>query len=215
MTPAEAAQTWMQRQAAILRKTYEAAWRSGAQSFSSETATPVVSATAARTPPPKQPSPAEMRKALGPAMVSLANMAAAIAALPTTAAAVTAAGEVTLVSLLTGYLKSNAYRLAGGVSTAWAGEQAGYVQHAAAEGLLLEWELDSSVVHHCNDCPDLARLPPMALDQWPTLPGDGGTECGAGCHCSMRAVAAPPPVLTAEQHEALSRVGNRQQAVAA
>lgn len=214
MTPQEASQRWQQQQAQTLRKSYRAGWETGRANYRSEKATPP--ATTAAVPPPSQPPSQAMLRALGPALVSLASMGTAIATIvPTAAQIATAGGFLAAIPLaVTDYLASNAYRLAGGASAAWAGEQHGYVQAAAADGLLLDWELDAGA-NHCADCPALANLPPMALDQWPTLPGDGATACGAGCKCSMRAVAAPPPVLTAEQHEMLSRIGNVQPALIA
>lgn len=146
-----------------------------------------------------------MAKALGPALVGLARIAAQIALVPAGAAQ---------TAVLVEFLKASAYRLALGASVAWTGEQAGYSEASNASGLLLKWQLDGGS-KHCADCPALAQLPPMALSQWPTMPGDGGTECAQGCKCSMSAVDASPPALTGSQLEVLSRVGNRQPVLAA
>jgi hypothetical protein len=138
-------------------------------------------------------------------------MGAQIAALLPTAAQLAVGGSIAAAVLLAvkAFLKTNGWLLAAGASVAWAGEQAGYAEAAAADGLLLSWELDPRA-HHCETCPKLAALPPMPLDQWPTLPGAGGTECEQGCRCSLRAVpAARPPSLTADQHELLARIGAR------
>lgn len=215
MTPQEASQKWQQQQARTLWKSYRAGWETGRQNYSSEKATPP--ATTAAVPPPSSPPSQAMLRALGPALVSLASMGTAIATIVPTAAQIAGAGgslPAALVVAITDYLASNTYRLAGGASAAWAGEQHGYVQAAAADGLLLDWELDAGA-DHCADCPALAALPPMTLDQWPTLPGDGATACAAGCKCSMRAVATAPTALTAEQHETISRLGNVQPALIA
>lgn len=209
MTPAQASSAWQKRQAALLRKTYRQGWQKGAK-------------TAPKPPPgvtvPTTPNAAAMARALGPALLSLAKMGAAIALIVPTAAMIAAAGSVIAAQQLAilAWLKSNGWLLAAGISVAWAGEQAGYAQRANAGGLLLQWELDPSpLVHHCADCPQLAALPAVPLNLWPTLPGEGMTECNVGCRCSMRAVEGPVPALSAEQHEILARVGARQPVLAA
>lgn len=85
---------------------------------------------------------------------------------------------------LNDWIDSNAYRLTLGDSVAWAGEQAGYGEAADAGGELLDWD-DTGDSSECDDCAMLATMGPMPLDQWPTTPGSGATECSVGCRCSM------------------------------
>lgn len=200
---------WQKRQAHAISQAYDRAYRDGQQNYRRDNTNPAPH-TATGQPPPAVPPAQPKLQALSPALNSLARMGAEMALLVPTTAQIATAGSVAAatVALLQAYLARNAYRLAGAASVAWAGEQHGYVQAADADGLLLEWELDAGA-HHCDDCPALAGLPPMPLAQWPTLPGDGATQCAAGCKCSMRAVSAPRPVLTADQHQALQRVAAR------
>ena len=210
MTVQQAAGRWRSRQARLLAATYRQGWEAGVRNYRSQHATPPAAKTA--TGLPVRPNTQTMQRALGPAVASLARMGAQIAALVPTAAQIAAAGTVGGAVLLAvkQYLKTNGWLLAAGVSVAWAGEQAGYAEAAAADGLLLEWQLDPRA-EHCDTCPKLALLPPLPLDLWPTLPGEGATECNVGCRCCMRAVpGAKPASLTAAQHELLSMVGNRQ-----
>lgn len=212
MNAHQASVAWQKRQAKTLKQTYTRAWKAGQANYRAQTTTPPAAAGA--QPPPKTPPAQPMQRALGPALQSLARMGAAIGTIVPTAEMVAAAAtvEAAIAAAVAAYITANSWRLAGGVSVAWAGEQHGYVQAAAADGLLLDWQLDGGA-HHCEDCPALAALPPMALDQWPTLPGEGATECAGGCKCTMRAVAAPVSALTAAHHELLSRIGNRQPAL--
>lgn len=212
MTPHQAAAAWQQRQLQLLASTYQQAWQQGANAYRTQQATPNVP-TKAPTNLPMKPNAAVMSRALAPAATSLARMAATIATIVPTAPqlAVTATVAAATTLAIRQYLKTNGWLLGAGVSVAWAGEQAGYAQAADADGLLLDWQLDPNpAVHHCDDCPALAALPPMPLNWWPTLPGEAATDCNVGCRCSMRAVAASPPSLTAAQHEVISRIGNRQ-----
>lgn len=208
MTPHEAATRWNRRQVRILANAYAQAWDAGANTYRTQHATPL--GTSVRKAQPTRPDAKVMGRALGPAIVSLTNMTAALATIVPTAAQISAAGGATaaIAVAMATYLEVNAWRLAGGASVAWAGEQAGYVQAADADGLLLSWQLGGA--KPCADCPELAALPPMPLDQWPTLPGEGETECNVGCRCSMVAVGmqAPQP-LTAEQQQTLSRIASK------
>lgn len=206
---------WQRRQLQLLAKTYTKAWQQGANAYRTQQATPR-QGQAARKPPPAKPQPQAMQRALGPAANSLVRMAAAMVTL-TPAAGHLAVAKTTVEAVklaIREYLRVNARLLAAGVSVAWAGEQAGYAQAADSDGMLLKWELGAAV-HSCADCPALAGLPPMPLDQWPTMPGEGMTECSVGCKCSMVAVSAPVRPLNGAQHEVLSRIGNRQAVLAA
>lgn len=172
MTPHEAIVQWQQRQQQILMRSYAKAWQTGAQNYRSGTATPASVRGAGQQP--TRPNGLAMQRALQPAFASLASTTAgALMVVPT------AAGQ-TLQAAMIAYLAAQAYKLAGGTSVAWAGEQAGYAQSAAADGQLLRWQLDGAA-KHCADCPALAALPPMPMDQWPTFPGEGATECNVGC----------------------------------
>lgn len=209
MTAHQAASAWQKRQTQLLARTYTRAWNQGAAAYRAQHATP--SAARLTSAPPTKPNAAAMSRALAPALSSLARMAAQIATLIPTAAMLAAAGTIAGATLLAAqaYLQTNGWLLAAGASVAWAGEMAGYAESAAADGMLIAWELDP-LAQHCEDCPLLAGLPPMPLEWWPTLPGEGATECNVGCRCSLRAVAAKPPVLTGAQHELISRIANRQ-----
>jgi hypothetical protein len=214
MTPAEASRAWQSRQAQLLRQTYVAAWERGEAAYRGQYATPPAS-----PPDSKQStglSQQAMNRALAPALASLARMGAIIATIVPTAAAVIAAGSLPAAYRVAvhEYLERNAWLLAAGISVAWAGEQAGYAQAAEADGLLLEWQLDP-VAHHCADCPALANLPPMPLAAWPTLPGEGATDCNVGCRCSMNAVPAPIPDLDAEQQHLITGLKHRHVLIAA
>jgi hypothetical protein len=210
VTPHQVAAAWQRRQATTLAQAYLSAWRTGQSAYRGQYATPPATAGQTTTQP-ATPSQAAMGRALAPALASLATMAIQLAAVIPTAAQLAAEGPAEAYKLaVRAFLAKRAWRLAAGISVIWAAEQRGYAQSAAADGLLLEWELDPTVEHHCLDCPALAALPPMPLDQWPTLPGEGATECSVGCHCSLRAVAAPRPVLTSAQLQVVSKVAARQ-----
>jgi hypothetical protein len=214
VTPHQAAARWQKRQTQLLARTYQQAWQHGANTYRTQHTTPLATpVTPTGGTLPANPNAQAMSRALAPALASLAAMAATIATLVPTAAMLAAAKTAAeaFEHAVRAYLVANGWRLAGGVSVAWAGRIAGYAESADADGMRLQWLLDPSpTVHHCADCPALAQLPPMPLSWWPTLPGDGLTECSVGCKCGMRAVAAAPPTLTADQHELISRIGNRQ-----
>lgn len=215
MTPHQATVRWQQRQQQILMQAYVKAWQTGARNYRSTGATPTAGSGAGAQP--TRPNAQQMQRALHPALASLASTAAgALSIIPTAEQIAAAAGVTAALPLaMIQYLTAEAFRLAGGASVAWAGEQAGYAQAAAADGQLLRWQLDGAA-KHCADCPALAALPPMPLDQWPTLPGEGATDCNAGCKCSMVAAGsiAPPP-LTGAQLQELQRVAAKVPALVA
>ena len=210
MTPHQASAAWQKRQAQALRQTYLKAWQTGVTNYRSQYATPPAATTA---PAPTTPNATAMQRALAPALASLAQMGAYLAIIVPTAAQATAAtvGEAYMLAARE-YMAKNAWRLAAAISIAWAAEQHGYAQAAAHDGQLLEWQLDPDPgVHHCDDCPALAELPAMPLSMWPTLPGEGMTDCSVGCKCSMRAVSGSVLVpLTGDQQQTVARVGYRQ-----
>jgi hypothetical protein len=78
----------------------------------------------------------------------------------------------------------------------WSGLQDGYSDAGASDSAspyaTLYWLLGEVKTDHCSDCPDLALGspydPPWAgagSNQLTQSPGDGQTECGAACKCSL------------------------------
>jgi hypothetical protein len=47
------------------------------------------------------------------------------------------------------------------------------------------WEVDSPK-QGCSDCQDREDNSPYEIDDLPGVPGDGSTDCGPGCLCSVR-----------------------------
>jgi len=76
---------------------------------------------------------------------------------------------------------------------AWPGMQDGYVKGGAADTAnpysLVYWILEP-LAQHCHDCPAFAAASPYNApgsggnELW-IAPGDGTSECGAGCRCSL------------------------------
>lgn len=155
------------------------------------------------TPPPA-PDMARRQAALAAALHSTDRMAGELAQLSPTpdqqAEAqqeadegkidATAVTSVALAAAAADWAESNARRLDAGESVAWAGEQAGYAEAATTDGMLLQWqdEGDESV---CGDCVGLAELGPLPLEEFPTTPGSGDTECNVGCRCALEATGVP------------------------
>ncbi len=50
---------------------------------------------------------------------------------------------------------------------------------------LAYWETDSPA-NGCDDCQGREDASPYDIDDLPGIPGDGSTECGPGCVCSVR-----------------------------
>lgn len=78
----------------------------------------------------------------------------------------------------------------------WSGLQDGYSDAGASDSATpyatLYWLLGEVKTDHCEDCPDIAMGspydPPWAgagSNQLTQSPGDGQTECGAACKCSL------------------------------
>lgn len=77
----------------------------------------------------------------------------------------------------------------------WAGAQDGYVAAGFGDSAnpysSLWWDLEPTA-SHCSDCPVVAAGSPYdppwvdGGNTLPTTPGDGNTECGAACKCSLR-----------------------------
>lgn len=78
----------------------------------------------------------------------------------------------------------------------WSGLQDGYSDAGGSDSATpyseLYWNLGPVITEHCGDCPDLAMGspydPPWAgagSNQLDQTPGDGQTDCGASCKCSL------------------------------
>lgn len=151
--------------------------------------------------PPDAPDMARRQQALAGALASTDKMASELATLSPDPEQMEAAqqeadaGKIPLelvAATALGYAvaqwaESNSSRLDQGASVAWAGEQAGYAEAADQNGKLLNWA-DTGDDVECGDCEELAAMGPMPLEDFPTTPGDGATECNAGCRCSLEAV---------------------------
>ncbi|HZV74607.1 MAG TPA: hypothetical protein VFF79_12890 [Conexibacter sp.] len=155
-----------------------------------------------RYKPPTEPDQNSYGRATRPALRSIDKMGPELASLTPsqqhldTAQRAVDAGELAAASIgvyalglaLQDWIDSNSYRLNLGESVAWAGEQDGYAQAAATDGMLLQWQTEDDE-RVCDDCLDLGNLPPMVADDWPTTPGAGGTICEQGCRCSLEATS--------------------------
>lgn len=196
----------------LLIETYDKAWHAGAGNHGGQ----------------KPPGPDELRRALALALAfaSVNKMAHSLGSLTPSvanqqaAADAVAAGTTSdesryaMQQALNDWVDQNAYRFAGGESVAWAGEQAGYAEAASVAGDLLDWD-DTGDDHECEDCQVLATMGPLPLEEWPTTPGAGGTECSVGCRCSMSAVSVPDGAddahdypLTTDQQTTANKVIN-------
>lgn len=102
-----------------------------------------------------------------------------------------AASRYALHQAVADWVGSNDWRLAGGESAAWAGEQSGFGEAADTGGQLLDWVTDGDD-RVCEDCDVLGGMGPMPLEEWPTTPGAGDTECNVGCRCSWDVAAEMP-----------------------
>lgn len=209
MTVQQAASRWLARQERLIRQAYEKGWQAGQRNYRSQYATPPAATV---TTAAAQPNQATMSRVISPALTSAQRVAAQLAVIVPTAAqiAATATMAAAVALAVRQFLATKTFLLLLAVYVLWAAEQAGYAEAAHADGLLLRWELDLRA-DHCSDCPALATLPAMRLDQWPTLPGEGATECKQGCKCSLRSVpGAVARPLTAQQLELVQRLAARQ-----
>ena len=52
---------------------------------------------------------------------------------------------------------------------------------------MLKWDLDPTVVEHCETCLANADMTPRTFEQWEWigLPGMGNTDCGIYCRCTL------------------------------
>lgn len=212
MTALEASAAWQSRQAQLLAATYRKGYAAGVKNYRAQQSSKRVQnqSKAKAAAAPAQPPAATISQALAPALSSLARMGAQIAVLVPSAAQIALAGSLTAATVLAlkHYLQASGWLLAAGASVAWAGEQAGYAHAANADGFSLKWQLDPRA-QHCDDCPELAALPPLPLGMWPLVPGEGLTDCSVGCRCALEAVKAEAPVLSADQEALLVRLANR------
>jgi hypothetical protein len=55
---------------------------------------------------------------------------------------------------------------------------------------MLKWNLDPTVVQHCETCLTNAEMTPRNFMQWEEigLPGMGNTDCGIYCRCTLNKV---------------------------
>ncbi len=196
---------WQARQAKLLHDSYYKAWSAGVESYQPAPerdgdpagAAAVLTLAGRRAGPynpPVQPASTPRQRALAPALKSLNTMAVTLATLTPSSANLAAAAAAVGTGQITGsqsaalaaalavkaYFASNEYRLAGGESVAWAGEQNGYGEAANAAGMLVVWQTAGDG-RECDDCEALGALGAVALSELPTSPGEGGTECDVGC----------------------------------
>lgn len=73
----------------------------------------------------------------------------------------------------------------------WPAMQNGYLEAGAQLRTKLYWDLDPMARVHCADCPAIAAASPYdppgsGGNELNQTPGDGHTECGAGCRCALR-----------------------------
>lgn len=103
---------------------------------------------------------------------------------------------ITLAAPVTDLPADYANRVALQGQITWSGLQDGYSDaggnDSATPYTQLYWNLGPVLTEHCEDCPDLAMGspydPPWAgagSNQLNQTPGDGQTECGAACKCSL------------------------------
>lgn len=153
--------------------------------------------------PPAAPDAARRRQAIQAALASTERMAGELATVAPTAQqrdqAEAEAGEDATPSAVTtaalaiavaAWADSNSSRLDAGESVAWAGEQAGYAEAANQDGQLMQWQSEDDD-HVCGDCDGFEELGPLPLEEFPTTPGAGDTECNVGCRCALEATGVP------------------------
>lgn len=240
----EAVHRFVHKQKTLLRSTYDEAWQRGVSSYTPDADPASVPSTprhiaesgltgaallAVRRDypyvPPAAPDPVNRAVALAPSFNSLNRMAfelvtltpSPIAELAGSASAEVVGAAASFAQALQDWVSSNGYRLDGGDSVAWAGEQAGFGEAANTDGQLLEWmtEDDDAV---CADCDVLGSMPPQPLADWPCQPGDGATACSVGCRCTLDTseISIVPgdtyaPALTDQQQATVDAVLNSQQ----
>jgi len=205
-----AIQRFTERQRQLIHDSYDSAWRQGVAGYqpdadpaepspahqhrgeeASLTGVALLRARSRRAyHPPTKPHAARRQKAITPALASTQRMTAEAARQEASGGKIPVEGiaAAALGMAVAAWAESNSSRLDQGASVAWAGEQAGYAESADLDGHLLQWqsEDDDNV---CVDCEGLEALGPLPLEDFPTMPGDGATECNVGCRCAMEAVS--------------------------
>lgn len=77
---------------------------------------------------------------------------------------------------------------------AWTGLQDGYLAAGTVDPAnpyaVVWWQMEPTAVH-CEQCPDLAAASPFTApgaggNELPQTPGDGGTDCGGACKCTLQ-----------------------------
>lgn len=153
--------------------------------------------------PPVKPHAGRRQQALQAALASTERMGGELALLTPTpqqrdeaeaqageGASPSEIGAAAAAIAVAAWADSNASRLEAGESVAWAGEQAGYAEAADADGQLLVWQSEDDE-NVCGDCEGMEGLGPLPLEEFPTTPGSGDTECNVGCRCALEATGVP------------------------
>jgi hypothetical protein len=68
----------------------------------------------------------------------------------------------------------------------WSAGNAGYGNQLGEFDVLMDWTLDDAA-DHCEDCPELADGSPYSVDDIPTWPAQGDTQCLDRCKCMITA----------------------------
>ena len=205
--PAQALSAFAQRQGAILRRAYEDAWREGVRDY--------WQATSLRRPHkhlPVAPSEATLAKHLAFYAPSVGKMAQEALTAAYAISQVLAEPSITLAGKddpLSQWQAGVQQRVELQAHLTWTGLQDGYAAAGAADPAspyaVLYWTLGPVKTHHCGDCPLIAAGSPYDRPGTPgghelnQTPGDGRTECGAACHCSLDYGMAP----TAQQAQSI------------
>lgn len=163
---------------------------------------------------PAHPDQYRRAIAVAPALSGVNSMVVELSTLSPTPEQIAGAADAqgALAEAMAQWAETNSWRLNGGESAAWAGEQAGYGEAADAAGDLLDWQTEGDD-HVCDSCDALGSMGPMPLGEWPTTPGAGDTDCAVGCRCSLESVSAflagdtyQPQSLTDDQQAAVNQI---------
>lgn len=187
---------FIQRHFVILRNAYTEAHREGQHDYyQGVSRTPDVWATG-------EPDHMTLQRRMlfyAPSVAKMAHEAARAYEAPPAASQTlteTAATSMTLDEAGLGdWQQSLGARISLQADLTWSGGQDGYVQAGWADSAAnpygaLWWDLEPTA-QHCEDCPVLAAGSPYdppwidGGNALMTTPGDGTTECGAGCRCSL------------------------------
>lgn len=98
-------------------------------------------------------------------------------------------GDVVDVGALDALMASMDWRVQLQAEVSWVGLQDGYAAGGASDSAgvfdVINWDLEPGA-NHCFDCVVVASGSPYTLATLNQTPGDGRTECGAGCKCDLR-----------------------------